>query len=87
MVLGLFNERLVLSLAYNPCCILMDDELNILPISSHVKSIAPAEVDDEGNLVKDPSREDLEKLQKSIQEHKHTQVDFLNFENKFLLSL
>ena len=29
-----FNERLVLSLASNPNCLLMDDELNVLPTSS-----------------------------------------------------
>ena len=34
---GRFNERLVLSLASNTNCMLMDDELNILPISSHVR--------------------------------------------------
>ncbi|BDA49001.1 RNA cytidine acetyltransferase [Coccomyxa sp. Obi] len=36
-VTGRFNERLVLSLASNTNCMLMDDELNILPISSHVR--------------------------------------------------
>ena len=36
-VAGRFNERLVLSLASNTNCMLMDDELNILPISSHVR--------------------------------------------------
>ncbi|GAA0146893.1 RNA processing factor [Lithospermum erythrorhizon] len=34
-----FNERFVLSLASCKACIVMDDELNILPISSHMKSI------------------------------------------------
>lgn len=33
---GRFNERLVLSLASCPNCILMDDELNILPTSTQV---------------------------------------------------
>ena len=33
---GRFNERLVLSLASCQNCILMDDELNILPTSTHV---------------------------------------------------
>lgn len=32
-----FNERFILSLASNPNCILMDDELNILPTSSMVR--------------------------------------------------
>ena len=45
---GRFNERLVLSLASNPACILMDDELNILPTSSHVANIKPLPRDDNG---------------------------------------
>ena len=45
---GRFNERLVLSLASNPACILMDDELNILPTSSHVANIKPLPRDDDG---------------------------------------
>ncbi len=40
---GRFNERLVLSLASNPAVLMMDDELNILPTSSHVRELqAPA---------------------------------------------
>jgi N-acetyltransferase 10 len=42
-VVGRFNERMVLSLAGCPGCILMDDELNILPTSTHVRGIAPLE--------------------------------------------
>jgi len=38
----------VLSLASNPACILMDDELNILPTSSHVANIKPLPRDDDG---------------------------------------
>ena len=34
-----FNERFILSLANNKNCIVMDDELNILPISSHINDI------------------------------------------------
>ena len=43
-----FNERLVLSLASNPNCLLMDDELNVLPTSSHVKAIAPVPLGEDG---------------------------------------
>ncbi|KDD71299.1 DUF1726 hypothetical protein, partial [Helicosporidium sp. ATCC 50920] len=32
-----FNERMVLSLAASPCVLLTDDELNILPTSSHAR--------------------------------------------------
>jgi len=38
----------VLSLASNPNCLLMDDELNVLPTSSHVKSIAPIPLREDG---------------------------------------
>ncbi len=48
---GRFNERLVLSLATNPACLLMDDELNILPTSSHVRDIRPLPRDEEGKVV------------------------------------
>uniref|UniRef100_A0ACD5T8E2 Uncharacterized protein n=2 Tax=Avena sativa TaxID=4498 RepID=A0ACD5T8E2_AVESA len=36
-----FNERFLLSIASCKACIVMDDELNILPISSHMKFIQP----------------------------------------------
>jgi N-acetyltransferase 10 len=36
-----FNERLVLSLASCPTCLLVDDELNVLPTSSLAREIAP----------------------------------------------
>lgn len=42
---GRFNERMVLSLASNPSCLLLDDELNILPTSSHVSRIEPLPAD------------------------------------------
>lgn len=38
---GRFNERFLLSIASCKSCVVMDDELNILPISSHIKSIMP----------------------------------------------
>ena len=47
---GRFNERMVLSLASNTSCLLVDDELNILPTSSHVKSIEPLPVKADGTL-------------------------------------
>lgn len=74
MFLGYFNERLVLSLASNPSCIVMDDELNILPLSSHVKSITPAESYEDGTLVDDPSREDQTQLQDLKIDYQHQQV-------------
>ncbi|KAI5084592.1 hypothetical protein GOP47_0000761 [Adiantum capillus-veneris] len=39
-VTGRFNERFILSLAScKSCVVMMDDEFNILPISSHLRSI------------------------------------------------
>lgn len=43
---GRFNERFLLSLASCKACVVMDDELNILPISSHMKSIKPVSVEE-----------------------------------------
>lgn len=40
----LFNERLILSLATCKNCLFMDDELNLLNISSLSKEIAPIQV-------------------------------------------
>ncbi|GJZ98481.1 RNA cytidine acetyltransferase 1 isoform X1 [Tanacetum coccineum] len=47
---GRFNERFLLSLASCGSCMVMDDELNLLPISSHMKSVTPVKVqkDSEG---------------------------------------
>jgi N-acetyltransferase 10 len=36
-----FNERFLLSLVSNPACLVVDDELNILPVSRHAARIAP----------------------------------------------
>ena len=41
-VAGRFNERFLLSLAHCQACMVLDDELNILPISSHVRHIQKA---------------------------------------------
>jgi len=45
----LFNERLILSLANSKNCLFMDDELNILNISSLAKEIAPITAEDSLN--------------------------------------
>ncbi|XP_021631033.1 RNA cytidine acetyltransferase 1 isoform X3 [Manihot esculenta] len=44
---GRFNERFLLSLASCKACVVMDDELNVLPISSHIRSITPVPVKEE----------------------------------------
>ncbi|XP_010766400.1 RNA cytidine acetyltransferase [Notothenia coriiceps] len=40
-VVGRFNERFILSLASCKNCVVIDDQLNILPISSHMANIKP----------------------------------------------
>jgi len=58
-----FNERLVLSLASCPSCLLMDDELNVLPTSSLVAHIEPVPCDPEGRPLDDPARAARKELQ------------------------
>ena len=67
---GRFNERLVLSLASNPACIIMDDELNILPTSSHVKDIVPLQRNEDGSPVIPAPRAagELKELTASLQD-------------------
>ncbi|XP_057806961.1 RNA cytidine acetyltransferase 1-like [Salvia miltiorrhiza] len=54
---GRFNERFLLSLASCKSCIVMDDELNILPISSHMKSITPLPVQEDSEGLSEAERE------------------------------
>lgn len=44
-----FNERFILSLASCKTCIAIDDELNILPITSHIKEIKEVQLGKEGD--------------------------------------
>jgi N-acetyltransferase 10 len=46
-VVGRFNERFLLSLGDCKDCLVVDDELNILPISSHARGIRPVVKSDE----------------------------------------
>ena len=50
-VVGRFNERMVLSMSQGENCMLLDDELNVLPTSSLVKDIRAAPVED-GEVLK-----------------------------------
>ncbi|KAL4434095.1 hypothetical protein ABPG75_000536 [Micractinium tetrahymenae] len=69
-VTGRFNERLVLSLASCQNCILMDDELNILPTSTHVKYIQPIATNPDGTpaveLPQAAARAELKELTDSL---------------------
>ncbi|KAI8540711.1 hypothetical protein RHMOL_Rhmol08G0006900 [Rhododendron molle] len=54
---GRFNERFLLSLSSCKSCVVMDDELNILPISSHMKSIKPVSVEEDSEGLSEAERE------------------------------
>ncbi|KAK9949849.1 hypothetical protein M0R45_005360 [Rubus argutus] len=54
---GRFNERFLLSLASCKACVVMDDELNILPISSHIRSITPVPVKEDSEGIAESERE------------------------------
>jgi N-acetyltransferase 10 len=64
-VVGRFNERFLLSLGGCSDCLVVDDELNILPLSSHVRDIRPIEQDDGEQPGQTASRE-LRELQASL---------------------
>ncbi|KAH7686430.1 tRNA(Met) cytidine acetyltransferase protein [Dioscorea alata] len=52
-----FNERFLLSIASCKACVVMDDELNILPISSHIRSIQPVMVMEDSEGLSEKERE------------------------------
>ncbi|KAK8321486.1 hypothetical protein V6Z11_A12G103300 [Gossypium hirsutum] len=64
---GRFNERFLLSLASCKACVIMDDELNILPISSHIKSITPVPVNEDSEGLSESER-DLKNLKQELNE-------------------
>ncbi|XP_024541678.1 RNA cytidine acetyltransferase 1 [Selaginella moellendorffii] len=64
-VVARFNERFILSLASCKACIFMDDELNILQVSSHVRSISSLPVL-EGEEGLTESEKDLKELKDSL---------------------
>ena len=67
-----FNERFILSLASCEACLVLDDELNVLPISRHAKSIVPVVVSDEtagddvAEVIKTKEQVELAALKESI---------------------
>ncbi|KAJ9177701.1 hypothetical protein P3X46_012891 [Hevea brasiliensis] len=62
---GRFNERFLLSLASCKACVVMDDELNILPISSHIRSITPVPVKEDSEGLSEAER-DLKNLKDQL---------------------
>ncbi|KAJ2377450.1 N-acetyltransferase 10 [Coemansia sp. RSA 2607] len=63
-VVGRFNERFMLSLADNPACLVVDDELNVLPVSRG-KSVKPLAA---GNKAKDAKAEELQEIKRSMED-------------------
>ncbi|VDK24248.1 unnamed protein product [Anisakis simplex] len=67
-VVGRFNERFILSLASCRDCVVVDDRLNLLPLSSHINNIqsVSANVKNESNA----KQEELTALKTSLAETK-----------------
>ncbi|KAG0616549.1 hypothetical protein M758_5G124300 [Ceratodon purpureus] len=66
-VVGRFNERFILSLAACKSCLVMDDELNPLPLSSHTKYITPLP-NLEGEEILSEADKDLKGLKESLRD-------------------
>lgn len=64
---GRFNERFLLSIASCKACVVMDDELNILPISSHIRSITPVPVKEDSEGLSE-AQHDLKNLKEELNE-------------------
>ncbi|KAF2013434.1 N-acetyltransferas-like protein [Aaosphaeria arxii CBS 175.79] len=64
-VVARFNERFILSLGKCESCLVVDDELNVLPISGgkHVKQLPPPDPELEG---KTPKAKELEEIKESL---------------------
>ncbi|XP_039686027.1 RNA cytidine acetyltransferase 1 [Medicago truncatula] len=67
---GRFNERFLLSLASCKACVFMDDELNILPISSHIRSITPVSVNEDSEGLS-KTEQGLKNLKEQLDETLH----------------
>ncbi|KAK1928471.1 RNA cytidine acetyltransferase [Phytophthora citrophthora] len=66
-VVARFNERFILSLASCERCVVLDDELNVLPISKHTRKIEPLPPRDSSTeLTKDEL--ELQELKTSLRE-------------------
>eukprot|EP00064_Thunnus_orientalis_P002628 superscaffoldBa00000198_g2635 len=66
-VVGRFNERFILSLASCKNCLVIDDQLNILPISSHMANIKPVPPKTQEDGLS-PREQELKDLKESLQD-------------------
>lgn len=71
-VVARFNERFVLSLASCDDCLILDDELNVLPISKG-KDITPVDEEDIEDLKGKMAEKELKNLKESLEGDKLTQ--------------
>lgn len=62
-VVGRFNERFILSLSSCESCLVVDDQLNVLPVSSSAASISPVP-----RAAQDPEAQELSELKASLQD-------------------
>uniref|UniRef100_A0A3Q1IY47 RNA cytidine acetyltransferase n=1 Tax=Anabas testudineus TaxID=64144 RepID=A0A3Q1IY47_ANATE len=67
-VVGRFNERFILSLASCKNCVVIDDQLNILPISSHMANIKPVPPKTQVPDGLSPLQQELKDLKESLQD-------------------
>lgn len=66
-VVGRFNERFILSLASCKNCIVINDQLNILPVSSHMSNIKPVPPKTQEDGLS-PREQELKDLKESLQD-------------------
>ncbi|XP_068459627.1 RNA cytidine acetyltransferase [Clinocottus analis] len=66
-VVGRFNERFILSLASCKNCVVIDDQLNVLPISSHMANIKPVPPKTQEDGLS-PREQELKDLKESLQD-------------------
>ncbi|KAM3842509.1 RNA cytidine acetyltransferase [Diretmus argenteus] len=66
-VVGRFNERFILSLASCKTCVVIDDQLNILPVSSHMATIKPVPPKTQEDGLS-PLEQELKDLKESLQD-------------------
>ncbi|KAL1427633.1 hypothetical protein MTO96_017329 [Rhipicephalus appendiculatus] len=62
-VVGRFNERFILSLSSCESCLVVDDQLNILPVSSHAANVTPV-----SRAAEDQEAQELSELKESLQD-------------------
>ncbi|XP_026864626.2 RNA cytidine acetyltransferase [Electrophorus electricus] len=66
-VVGRFNERFILSLSSCKACVVIDDQLNVLPISKHIANIKPVPPKPQDDGLS-PREQELKDLKESLQD-------------------